>query len=340
MDLRIVSLLATVATVSVASIVGARDAVADSTPAADFGLSLATPQPDSSTGLSLHLLFKNPSDASAKPSPQRKVIIELPAGARIDGNAVPACTASDQQIMLAGPGACPSASAVGSGTVILTTGVAAFDPFIDDVKLFNGGDGLIEVFNKQGSATTTAIGHRSYADPRTLSETPAPTPGGPPDGESAVRQLDYHLDAVLGPGGRPFITTPSSCPASGRLSSRLSFTTADGNSYQVNDATSCQRESAFAPGGSPSTRSPSSTSNPTCKSHRRFRIRLAHPRRARFRSIVVTINGRRTKLDPVAPIIDLRGLPKGNVTVKITATTTDGTRLISTRRYHTCSRAR
>jgi len=213
----------------------------DSTPAANFALGFSSQRPNTVTGVALHIYFKDPSDPNAKPSPQRKVVIELPAGARIDGAALPACAASDPQLIAEGPAACTPGSQVGNGTLTLFTGGGPlFDPFVDDVKLFNGGHELIEVFNKQGNNTTTATGRRSYTNSRTLTEIPAPQPGGPPNGESAVRSIDYQLNAVRGPAGRAFITTPSSCPPSGRWSSRLTFTTADGHTYTARASAPCR----------------------------------------------------------------------------------------------------
>jgi len=55
-------------------------ATAESTPAADFTLDLATTHVATPTTARLHVVFKTPSDPSARPSPQRTVAIELPAG--------------------------------------------------------------------------------------------------------------------------------------------------------------------------------------------------------------------------------------------------------------------
>jgi hypothetical protein len=231
---------------TIASAVVAGTAQADVTPAADFGLAFSSQLPSSSTGVALHILFKDPADPDAKPSPQRKIVIALPAGARIDGSAVPACTATDAELMARGPAACPAGSQVGDGTLTLTTGGGPlFDPFVDDVKLFNGGNELVEIFNKQGNDTTTAIGRRTYTDPQTLTETPAPQPGGPPNGESAVRLIEYRLDPH-GSSNRPFIRTPPACPTTETWISNLTFTTADGATNAARASTACRTRPAVA----------------------------------------------------------------------------------------------
>jgi uncharacterized repeat protein (TIGR01451 family) len=76
-----------------------------------------------------------------------------------------------------------------------------------------------------------------------------------------------------------------------------------------------------------------------CVSRRRFRIRLVQPKGVKLVSAVVQVNGKRVKVVRgrrlTAPV-DLRGLPKGRFTVKITVKTSDGRTLKSARRYRTC----
>jgi hypothetical protein len=234
--------LLTLAAATILAAFGAPDpAVADSTPAADFALTLSSQRPSTATGLTLHIVFKNPSDPNAMPLPQRRVVIQGPAGTRIDGIAVTACHASDAELMLEGASACPSASHVGDGTLTLrTNGGPLLDPFVDDVTLFNGGDQLLELFTKQGTPIHTAVGHRSFAGPNTLAEDTPAQPGGPPSFESSVRQIDYRIDRVTGTTGRAFVTTPPSCPADRTWRSTLTFTTADGHTYTVSAGTPCQ----------------------------------------------------------------------------------------------------
>ena len=79
-----------------------------------------------------------------------------------------------------------------------------------------------------------------------------------------------------------------------------------------------------------------------CLSRRRFSIRLRHPRGDRIKRAKVYVNGKRVKVirrrhrRPRA-IVDLRGLRKRTVTVKIQVVTRKGRRLRELRRYHTCT---
>jgi hypothetical protein len=80
----------------------------------------------------------------------------------------------------------------------------------------------------------------------------------------------------------------------------------------------------------------------TCKSKRNFTVKLYRPRGDRIRRVTVLVNGHRvadltTKRSRRAPV-DLRGLPKGIVRVKIVAKTAKGREIVTLRKYRTCSR--
>jgi len=75
-----------------------------------------------------------------------------------------------------------------------------------------------------------------------------------------------------------------------------------------------------------------------CVSRRNFSIRL-RPRRDRLRSARVSVNGKRVKVlrgRRLRARIDLRGLPKGQIVVRIVARTTKGRTVREQRRYRTC----
>jgi hypothetical protein len=77
-----------------------------------------------------------------------------------------------------------------------------------------------------------------------------------------------------------------------------------------------------------------------CVSRRRFRIRLRQPKGARIASATVELNRKKAATRRGARItapIDLRGLPKGRFTVKITLVLADGRKVTGSRRYRTCA---
>jgi hypothetical protein len=79
-----------------------------------------------------------------------------------------------------------------------------------------------------------------------------------------------------------------------------------------------------------------------CVSVRRFQIHLLNPKYDPFKTVSVTIKGRKIatarKGNYVVATINLKGLPKGTFTVKIKATTVLGHHLSASRTYHTCVR--
>jgi hypothetical protein len=84
-------------------------------------------------------------------------------------------------------------------------------------------------------------------------------------------------------------------------------------------------------------------SNRRCVSRRRFRVRLREPNGLQIARAVVRVNGKRVKTVRGARItafIDLRGLPKGRVRVRIVVTTSTGRKLRATRTYRTCATKR
>lgn len=134
-----------------------------------------------------------------------------------------------------GPAACPAASQVGSGTLQVALGSPS-DPETADVTIFNWGRGTVEVVTAPGTGRTLAIDRGDFTGPGQLTNHPPNAPGGPPDFRASVSAVDFTYRDV--PGG--FITTSERCPSSGMWTSRVSYSTADGRSYQATAATPCE----------------------------------------------------------------------------------------------------
>jgi hypothetical protein len=269
-------------------------AVADSTPAADFDFKLSSERPGNLSGATLHILYKDPSDPDAKPSPLKTLVLTGPRGLRFDGSAVPACHATDDELRAQGRDACPRTSRVGDGSLSVMTGFGPpVDPFGTDVTLFNSGDGIIELVTQKGSNTTLGIDRVTYTAPNELTAHPPSTPGGPPDGKSSVRELLFNYNAVRGRGGKAFITTPRDCPARGLWSSLLSFSTADGNSYRVSSTTTCLPGSRPAP--RPRLRLSVTPRRVRMGARVRFRLRVRSSEPGCARGAKVRLGGRRAR---------------------------------------------
>jgi hypothetical protein len=80
-----------------------------------------------------------------------------------------------------------------------------------------------------------------------------------------------------------------------------------------------------------------------CLSRRSFRIRLKEPPGDALSTAAVFVNGKRVEVrrgERITAPINLRGLPRGRYTVKITARTVLGRTITGTRKYRTCSKRR
>jgi hypothetical protein len=217
---------------------GAGDAAAGSTERADFELGLTSRTPGTATGILLHVRYKaRGGDPNTKPSPIREGTIEAPAGTVFHLDRVPICRASDEEFRARGRGACPRESMVGQGDLSIITGFGPpADPVLTDAWIFNTGPGkgLVEVVQQKDQDRTLGFDRADVRDNK-ITIHPPMTPGGPPDGQSAVREIDFVFDDPT------YVTAPSSCPADGLWRSRGTFKYADGVSTTVTSTTPCAR---------------------------------------------------------------------------------------------------
>lgn len=221
-------LLATSGAVAVAS--------ASSAPA-NFSLGFNTKTPSSLAAIHLHILYKNPqnpNDPNSPPPPLTSVTIKAPAGTVIDGSAVPACDASDQQLMAEGRSACPAGSVVGGGfgSVIVGSGPAV-STHVLNATLINYGKGIIELFTDPSTGAAVADDRAQFEGPRTMVLHPPVDPG------VTEREFSFTYNAVRGPSDKAFITTPTRCPATRLWTSTLNYTVSNGASYAVTGTTPC-----------------------------------------------------------------------------------------------------
>jgi hypothetical protein len=198
----------------------------------DFSLQFASTTPNAATAMHLYIVYRNPANPDGKPSPIRHLVITAPQGTQIDLG-MSRCTASDQQIMAGGPSACPADSQVGQGTLTAITGFGPpIDPYLTDVTIFNTGQGLVEIARDHNTGATITD-DRVQIQGNVLTANPPAFPGGPPDGQTAIRTIDFTF-----PASTHYITTPSNCTA-GQWTSEASFSFADGATQHVSSTTRC-----------------------------------------------------------------------------------------------------
>ena len=210
-----------------------------------FDLELSTKTPGTVTGLKFHVLYKHPDDPEAKPPPVTGAIFELPPGLRIDDDAIPQCTASDEEFRAQGRDACPAETQVGEGKLTAMTGVPGADPVTADVTAFNGDGELVEVVFVEGTNTVAGMDRLTIEEGRLVAHPPA-TPGGPPDGRTAVREIRLELPPRTGAGGRHYVTAPPDCPT-GSWISRAHYEFEDGGKTVVTSEAPCTRDAGTVP---------------------------------------------------------------------------------------------
>ena len=216
----------------------ASPAAGGSRPRADFAMDFSAKRPNAATAIHLKILYKGP-DPRAKPSPIRKIVLQAPKGTRFDSKALPRCYASDEELRAYGDAACPAASRLGSGTLTAMTGLPGpAGTVVTDVTIYNTATGNVELVKEASSGKPVAT-DRFRIQGRTWTANPPSTPGGPPDGRTAVRRIDF----TYAPKAR-WAITPRGCPPSRSWRSGGAFTYADGVTARVPDRTPCRRPAA------------------------------------------------------------------------------------------------
>jgi hypothetical protein len=228
---------------AVALLAGASTVLGGETDRGGYDLELSTQTPGASTGLAFHILYKHPDDPEAKPPAVTAAVFELPPGLRIDDDALPQCTATDEEFRMQGREACPAETHVGGGTLVAMTGAPGADPVTTDVEAYNGDGELIEVVFFQDTNTVAGMDRLTIEDGRLVAHPPA-TPGGPPDGRTAVREIRLEVPARTGASGLPYVTAPPDC-ATGSWVSRAHYEFADGGKTVVTSEAPCTRDRAL-----------------------------------------------------------------------------------------------
>ena len=204
------------------------------------GVDFTTRSPAQPTGLNLRVFIRNSDDPNGKPPPLRSAVVYGPSGLRFDTTTLRECTASDEELRVRGPDGCPAETRLTIGSF---TGMTGFGPPVDPVAgddhVFNGPHQLIEVIARKGSSQVIAI-DRLTIDGSTLTAHPPRAPGGPPDGEGAVRSLEFGVPARTA-GAKSLITTPPVCPAEGHWTTTATFGFSDGSTDTIVSRAPCAR---------------------------------------------------------------------------------------------------
>src|SRR3954468_13492747 len=161
---------------------------ASARPRVDYKQMFTTQVAGRSTGTDVRLLYKNPNDPKGKPIRVRREEFTLPAGTTYDQTVVPDCTASDAEILLFGTSACPAASHIGSSQG--ATSMSGFGTGEDPIDLdFWDDGGVLVLWGRSHQFPAIGAVARGHQKGQTMTVDVPRSPGGPPDGESAVRRV-------------------------------------------------------------------------------------------------------------------------------------------------------
>jgi hypothetical protein len=221
-----------------AALVAAPPALAQDGSRQTATLELTKKRPNVSSGLELRIDYINPADPSAKPPAVRQVVERLARGARIDTSAPGLCTATDLELMALGAGACPANSVVGSGVIVIDTGLPEPGRFLtSDVTFLNNAGELIFLTSTRPVGARLVV-RAQQGEREAVSEAPF-LPGTPPDG-AAIDTVSASFPRLVTERGS-YITTPPRCPPRRSWRNKVRFEYYDGVTQTVTTKQRCKR---------------------------------------------------------------------------------------------------
>lgn len=234
--------LRALATLAVVAAAAALPAAAHAGPRFDYRQVFTTNVPGKSTGIDTQILYKHPEDPNAKPPAVRQEVFTFPIGTTFDDSVVPDCTVSDLEFQLAGDSLCPEGSWVGSGhenTSMTGFPGAGETPIVNDA--YDQGDGRFRIRGgPEQYPGLRFVAHGRRVGRVSTVDIPA-TPGGPPDGQNALRRV-HNIFPARSVGRRAYVRTPRKCPKSGVWTFKARLTFSDGGVERNVHRMPCRRK--------------------------------------------------------------------------------------------------
>ncbi len=201
-------------------------------------LRLTSPKPNTPTGAVLNLI--RPDEANGKPKTEAVGVFRLPPGTVVNQDAVPPCTKDDVMLRVQGLAACPQ-SHLGNGYVTLVSGFGPpVDPFDLDQYWYYAPGELVALYTKHGQTYPILSVGRVQIEGATFTAKLDLPPGYPPGTKTSPKETDLTIQPYIGERGA-FITTPPTCPRSGKWITTVTLYYEDGSTETVSDATPCER---------------------------------------------------------------------------------------------------
>jgi hypothetical protein len=212
--------------------------------------SLTTARPSSPTGAGYTGVYHAPGNPQGNPPYLRRMVFYPPRGMRYDTTVSERCAATDVELQVRGPAACPAGSRIGGGTVegLFEEPVGhAFliDHYKHTVDVMNGANEQIVLIKSEGYTVV-----RGQIRPDGSIEfnptTCFPAPPAGPCADDYIRQLksSSFLPAYTKTDGgrvRAYATTPRKCPARRYWRMGVRFWWSDGSVDRVVNKEPCKR---------------------------------------------------------------------------------------------------
>jgi hypothetical protein len=178
----------------------------DISPYKTFTFQYTASRPDAPTGFNYRVALDLPADGSQPPVIQ-ELRLTFAKGTKIDLGALPACTADDQTLVMAGPTVCPPRGRVATGTAGVWTGPGPLLALSMNV-FATGSRGIVATLDSDGNVLRVLRG--TLSGTKLTVPVPTITVGS---GTAALSQVNLKISG--GSARRPTFTTPSTCPKGG-----------------------------------------------------------------------------------------------------------------------------
>jgi hypothetical protein len=199
--------------------------------------------PGSPTATVADWTFQNPENPGVKPHTPARMVVHGPAGGVIDTTAPPQCHASDAELRLLGPDACPKATQVGTGHAISDTGGGGPFPRYSEANLteFNNQDEVIGVGEIETLPFFKPVDRTKIHNGTSTTNFPLFPGVPPPDPYTPFKRLRIVFPRYVR-NGRAYMRTPLTCPAARYWTMTIEFTYVDGVKQTVKSRSPCKRK--------------------------------------------------------------------------------------------------